>query len=105
MLFPKVVPPEGDILDGKFVPGGTKIAIDTWSMGRRIDIYGPDVDIFRPERFTEAAPGKRAGMEKAAELIFGAGRYLCPGKGMALLELNKVFVEVYITACPLYHES
>lgn len=94
MLFPKVVPRHGDVLGGKFVRGGTKIAVDTWSMGRRADIYGEDVDVFRPERFLEVSTQKRAEMVRTAELIFGSGRYTCPGKNMALMELNKVFVEV-----------
>ncbi len=63
-------------------------------MGRRTDIYGDDADVFRPERFLNAPPEKRAAMEKTTDLMFGYGRYLCPGKGMAWLEMNKVFVEV-----------
>jgi cytochrome P450 len=94
MLFSKVVPPEGDKLGGKFVPGGTQIAIDTWSLGRRTDIYGEDVEVFRPERFLEASHEHRLHMERTTELIFGSGRYMCVGKVMAMLELNKVFVEV-----------
>jgi cytochrome P450 len=102
MLFPKVVPPNGDILDDKFVPGGTKIAIDAWSMGRRTDIYGEDVSVFRPERFLEASLERRLEMEKTTELMFGSGRYMCVGKAMAFLELNKVFVEVR-TWNPMLH--
>jgi cytochrome P450 len=94
MYFSKVVPPQGDVLDGKFVPGGTEIAIDSWSMGRRTDIYGDDVEVFRPERFLEASPEKKLEMERTTELVFGSGRYTCPGKVMAFLELNKLFVQV-----------
>lgn len=94
MLFSKVVPPEGDTLAGKFVPGGTSIAIDTWSLGRRTDVYGEDVSVFRPERFLEASPEKRLEMERTTELIFGSGRYMCSGKNLAFLEIHKLFVEV-----------
>lgn len=94
LLFPKVVPPEGDHLEGQFVPGGTKIAFDSWSFGRRTDIYGDDAGVFRPERFLEASPEKRVEMEKTTELMFGFGRYMCAGKVFAFMELNKVFVEV-----------
>ena len=99
MLLPKVVPPEGDTLDGRFVPGGTSIAIDFWSMGRRTDIYGEDVSVFRPERFLEASPEKKLEMEKTTELMFGSGRYMCVGKAMAMLEFTKLFVGVGF--CPL----
>lgn len=94
LLFPKVVPPEGDVLDGKFVPGGTKIAFDSWSFGRRTDIYGEDAGIFRPERFLDASVEKRLEMERTTELLFGFGRYMCAGKVFAFMELNKIFVEV-----------
>ncbi|KAK3314880.1 cytochrome P450 [Apodospora peruviana] len=94
LLFPKVVPAKGDTLEGKSVPGGTKIAVDFWSMGRRTDIYGRDASVFRPERFLDASPEKRAVMEKTTDLMFGYGRYLCPGKAMAWLEMNKLFVEL-----------
>lgn len=94
LLFPKVVPPEGDTLDGKFIPGGTKIAFDSWSFGRRTDIYGEDAGFFRPERFLDASAENRLEMEKTTELLFGFGRYMCAGKVFAFMELNKVFVEV-----------
>jgi cytochrome P450 len=94
ILVPKVVPPGGDVIDGKSVPAGTQIAVDFPSMGRRKDIYGEDAEMFRPERFLEASPERRAVMEKTTDLMFGHGRYLCPGKTMAWLEANKVFVEV-----------
>jgi len=94
LLLPRVVPPDGDTLEGKFIPGGTKIAIDFWSLGRRTDVYGEDVSVFRPERFLEASPEKRDVMEKTTDLMFGHGRYRCPGRNMAWLEMEKVFVEV-----------
>ncbi|KAM7197460.1 cytochrome p450 [Naviculisporaceae sp. PSN 640] len=94
LLFPKVVPAKGDILESKSVPGGTKIAVDFWSMGRRTDIYGQDAMVFRPERFLDATSEKRAVMEKTTDLMFGYGRYSCPGKAMAWLEMNKLFIEL-----------
>ena len=93
-MFSKLVPPEGDTINREFVPGGTNIAIDIWSMGRRTEVYGEDVSVFRPERFLEASPQKRLRMEKTTELVFGTGRYMCAGKTLAFLELNKVVVEV-----------
>lgn len=91
MLFSKVVTPQGDTLAGQFVPGGTKIGFDSWSFGRREDIYGADAAVFRPERFIEADPETRLEMERNTELIFGAGCYTCAGKNVAVLELWKNF--------------
>ncbi|SPO06377.1 related to pisatin demethylase [Cephalotrichum gorgonifer] len=94
MLFPRTVPPSGDILGGQFVPGGTQICIDSWSLGRRKDVYGEDVDVFRPERFTEASPPRRLSMERHTELFFGSGRFKCAGQNLAHMEMNKMFVEL-----------
>ncbi|CAJ2504145.1 Uu.00g115390.m01.CDS01 [Anthostomella pinea] len=94
MLFPKVMPPEGDVLAGQKVPGGTNIGIDSWSMARREEIFGKDADVFRPVRFLEASPEHRLLMERTAELVFGSGRWVCIGKVIAHLELNKIYVEL-----------
>ncbi|KAM7204746.1 Pisatin demethylase [Naviculisporaceae sp. PSN 640] len=95
LLLPKVVPPKGDTFDGKFVPGGTKIGVDFWSMCRRPEIFGDDADVFRPERWVEASPEERDKLERTTELIFGWGRYSCLGKNMAWIEMEKVFVELF----------
>ncbi|KAK5651157.1 hypothetical protein OQA88_13204 [Cercophora sp. LCS_1] len=94
ILASKLVPPEGDTLDGKLVPGGTKIAWNVWSLLRRKDVFGQDASVFRPERWLEAGADIRIEMERHVELIFGYGRYGCAGKTIALLELNKVFFEL-----------
>ena len=93
MLFPRTVPKGGDTLDGKFIPEGTQIAFDSWSFGRRKDVYGEDVDVFRPERFADAPRQDRLRMERHTEMIFSSGRFKCAGQAMAHLEMNKVFPE------------
>jgi cytochrome P450 len=93
-LTSKRVPPEGDTLYEKFVPGGTEIAHNSWSLLRNEEIFGCDVDVFRPERFLEVNEGKRVEMERATELLFGYGRWMCAGKFIAFLEISKVVFEV-----------
>jgi len=91
----KVVPPEGDTIDGKRVPGGTLITANFWTTGRNRAVFGDDADVFRPERWLEATDrAQRAEMRRVAELAFGYGRWGCAGKMIAFLELNKVFVEL-----------
>ncbi|AEO61226.1 cytochrome P450 monooxygenase [Thermothelomyces thermophilus ATCC 42464] len=99
----KVVPPEGDTIDGKRVPGGTLVAPDFWTTSRNRALFGPDVDVFRPERWLLAPErggggggggADRAEMRRVAEMAFGYGRWMCAGKMIAFLELNKVFVEL-----------
>lgn len=102
-LLPKVVPPKGDVLAGHFVPGGTKIAFNSWMGMRRTDVFGADVDVFRPERWTEANPDDFRKMQRTVDQIFGWGRYRCMGRIIALIELNKIFVEVSLRVPSLAH--
>ena len=93
-LLSKVVPPEGDTIDGVFVPGGTEIAANTWSVMRNPNTFGQAPEIFRPERWLGISEEKYAEMARVVDLNFGHGKYKCLGKTIASLELNKVFVEV-----------
>ncbi|EON66251.1 hypothetical protein W97_05644 [Coniosporium apollinis CBS 100218] len=93
-ILEKVVPPEGDTVNGVFIPGGTFIGQCTWAFGRNVDIYGSDVELFRPERWLEAQGEELRRMERNVDLVFSSGRFQCLGKPVALLELNKVFVEL-----------
>ncbi|KAF2111803.1 cytochrome P450 [Lophiotrema nucula] len=93
-LIMKQVPPEGDTIKGQYIPGGTKIGHSTWAIQRRTDIYGEDVEVFRPERWIEADEERTMRMEQCLDLIFGYGRWGCLGKTVAWIELNKVFVEL-----------
>ena len=42
----------------------------------------------------EGDEGKRREMEGVLDLVFSGGKWQCLGKNVALIELNKVFVEV-----------
>jgi hypothetical protein len=93
-LMAKKVPPEGDKIHGVFLPAGTKIGVNMWALLRRKDVFGDDSDVFRPERWLEASPEELQKMEAVSELVWGYGKYVCLGKSVALIELNKIFVEV-----------
>jgi len=58
---------------------------------------GPNAEEFRPERWLpEETPdeNKLNEIESTLEQIFGLGRWQCLGRNVALIELNKVFVEL-----------
>lgn len=98
MGFSKRVPPNGDTICGKFVPGGTDIMTNMYSMLRNRDVFGEDADAYRPERFLEVDEKNKSQQIKVIDLAFGHGRWGCPGKALAWMELNKAFVEV---SCPV----
>ncbi|KAI1806758.1 cytochrome P450 monooxygenase [Daldinia bambusicola] len=89
----KKVPPEGDVINGMFIPGGTAIGHNSLAITRSKAIFGEDVDVFRPERFLECDEKTRAERSGAIDILFGKGRWTCAGKPLAMLELHKVFFE------------
>lgn len=93
-LMQKVVPPEGDTLDGRFVPGGTQIGYCAWGVHRNPAVFGPDADLFRPERWFETDEEKLLAMHRTIDVVFGSGRYACLGKQVALIEVSKAIAEV-----------
>jgi cytochrome P450 len=96
----KVTPPEGDTVDGVFVPGGVNIATNTWALMRNENLFGPGVNCFRPERWLNVSEAKYADMARVIDMTFGSGRFKCLGRTIAWIELNKIFVEV--RSVPLY---
>lgn len=93
-LIMKAVGPEGDTFNGKFIPAGTRIGHSTWAVTHEPTVFGNDVDEFRPERWLDADDRTRSLMKKHTELVFGSGRWGCPGRTVAFIELQKVLVEV-----------
>ena len=89
--------PGGDTIDGVFLPGGTAIGHNLLSVLRSENTFGPDADIFRPERFIECDKEKKIEMERVVELAFGSGRWMCAGKLVAFTQLNKVIFELLRT--------
>ncbi|KAF9697527.1 hypothetical protein EKO04_004233 [Ascochyta lentis] len=90
----KQVPPSGDVIDGKFLPGGTQIGGSPLGIQYSKDIYGLDADLFRPERWVEASTEKTSEMTSTVDLCFHYGKYQCLGKSVAWMEFNKLFVEL-----------
>lgn len=84
----RLVPPEGAELDGRFFPGGTRIAVNGWVLHRDRNVFGNDADVYRPERWLEGAEEAKR-MERYM-FQFGGGAHVCIGRNLALLEMNKV---------------
>ncbi|PYI00042.1 cytochrome P450 [Aspergillus ellipticus CBS 707.79] len=74
-----------DGLSPAFVPKGTVVAYYTYAMHRRTDIYGPDAEEFRPERWADGALRPRWGY-----LPFNGGPRICIGQRYALTEASYV---------------
>lgn len=92
-LRERLVPPEGDIIEGHRIPGGTFIGFNAW--GTQLDnVFGDDPDVFRPERWLIGDQKRLIAMQETLELIFGHGSTKCLGMPVAMMELNKMIFEV-----------
>ncbi|KAF2280043.1 cytochrome P450 [Westerdykella ornata] len=70
-----------------FVPRGTVVAYSPYAMHRRTDIYGPDANEYRPERWEKLRPGWEY-------LPFNGGPRICLGQQYALTEASFVTVRL-----------
>ncbi|KAL4936231.1 hypothetical protein BDV06DRAFT_205423 [Aspergillus oleicola] len=72
-----------------FVPKGTLVAYNVYAMHRRADLYGPDAEEFRPERWEDGTLQPRWGY-----LPFNGGPRICIGQRYALTEVSYVLVRM-----------
>ncbi|KAL8696706.1 MAG: hypothetical protein Q9201_007523 [Fulgogasparrea decipioides] len=85
----RVVPPDGADICGQHIAGGTIVGCSAWVIHRQPEIFGEDVDVYRPERWLEANKEKRKEMESTM-FHFGMGARTCIGKNISLLEVYKL---------------
>ncbi|KAI4214734.1 MAG: hypothetical protein LQ351_002810 [Letrouitia transgressa] len=84
--------------DGTWLPEGSAVLWVPWAMGRSFDVWGPDAEVFRPERWLSRGEveggGKEEGCQKTKPTIqlqksayefpvFNAGPRSCLGKKLA----------------------
>lgn len=101
MPLERYVPRQGYRLpDGSFLPGGTIVGSNPYLLCRNKEIFGEDVEDFRPERWlraveddeTENAFQARLAAMNSVDLCFGGGRRVCIGKHLGLFQVYKVLV-------------
>ncbi|KAI6299158.1 hypothetical protein MCOR29_011034 [Pyricularia oryzae] len=102
----RIVPEGGMEIAGHFVPGGTIVGVSAWVIHNNKDIFGEDVDVYRPERWLideelVKAAGPAGDEVRAREeqrikemgglmMQFGMGSRTCIGKNISLLEIYKL---------------
>ncbi|MCJ1251287.1 hypothetical protein MMC30_008519 [Trapelia coarctata] len=92
-LRERMVPPEGDYINGYRVPGGTYIGFNTWGTQLN-EIFGEDYEVFRPERWLIKDVERVKAMRRTVELVFGHGSTKCLGMPIAMTELFKTIFEL-----------
>lgn len=95
----RIVPEPGVEIAGHHVRGGTIVGCSAWLIHRRPEIFGDDVDAYRPERWLvdESLPeAQREERERRVREMnghmfqFGMGARTCIGKNISLLEMYKL---------------
>ncbi|KAL8870024.1 MAG: hypothetical protein Q9174_003832, partial [Haloplaca sp. 1 TL-2023] len=89
-LMSKTAPAEGDVFNGQRIPGGTKVGYCAWGLHRSKEIFGPDAEVFRPERWQGVSGDRLLEMNRVVDLVFGSGKYACLGRPIVFLELRKI---------------
>ncbi|KAK3995518.1 benzoate 4-monooxygenase [Cladorrhinum sp. PSN332] len=72
-------------LNGHYFPGGTVLSVPTYSVHRSKEIWGPDADEFRPERWATLTP-----RQKNAFIPFSHGPRACVGRNVAEMEMKLI---------------
>lgn len=77
-------------IGGYDVPAGTRVAVNAWALGRDPASWGEDAEEFNPDRFEAGGAHGEVDLHGAHfELVpFGAGRRICPGLAMALVNVE-----------------
>lgn len=64
LLLERLIPKGGADFGGVWLPEGTVIGMNPWVAARDKNVYGPDPNDFRPERWLEADEQKLKLMER-----------------------------------------
>ncbi|SMQ45979.1 unnamed protein product [Zymoseptoria tritici ST99CH_1A5] len=84
--------PAGDGLDvaGRHFPQGTVLSVPAYVMHHSKEIWGPDADEFRPERWEKVTE-----RQKSAFIPFSYGPRACVGRNVAEMELALIVSTVF----------
>ncbi|KAL9562748.1 hypothetical protein ACKAV7_013100 [Fusarium commune] len=91
--LPRVVPAGKAplVVDGKIIPPGTIVGMSAWGMHHDTEIWGQDVEQFRPERWVED-DGKTLDQFLCP---FSKGQRSCIGQNLAMAEVRLVLAMLF----------
>ncbi|KAG6623531.1 Cytochrome P450 86A2 [Phytophthora cinnamomi] len=87
---PKQTVEDTTLSDGTFVPAGSSIGLATYAMARMPQVWGPDAEEFKPERWIDPTTGKLIAVSAYKFASFNAGPRMCLGMNLAMLEMKLV---------------
>ncbi|OKL64465.1 hypothetical protein UA08_00991 [Talaromyces atroroseus] len=87
--FERVVPHGGITIGAHYLPEGTVVGMSPYVTNRHRPTFGEDADEWNPDRWLCEDEQQRKKLEQSI-LTFGAGRRVCLGKHVAVLEIKKL---------------
>ncbi|KAK5133694.1 hypothetical protein LTR08_007448 [Meristemomyces frigidus] len=94
MSLPRTVPAGGATVAGRHLPAGTVVGANAWVLHRDREVFGDDVEAFRPERWMQGEPS--AGAMKRFFFAFGAGARTCIGRNISWMEMSKLIPTLFM---------
>jgi cytochrome P450 len=88
LMLERVVPEGGVTLNGTYLPPKTVVGCNAWVIHHNRQVFGRDVEVFRPERWLENP--EKASLMNQCLFSFGAGVRTCIGKNISYLEMYKL---------------
>ena len=88
--LPRQIPADspGVTIRGQYYPPGTVLSVPTYTIHHSKEIWGPDADEFRPERWIEN--GGLTDRQKNAFIPFSYGPRACVGRNVAEMEMKMI---------------
>ncbi|KAG5915313.1 hypothetical protein E4U61_004719 [Claviceps capensis] len=85
--LPRLIPHDspGITFRGHYFPAGTVLSVPTYTIHHSTEIWGPDAEEFRPERWENATP-----RQKNAFVPFSHGPRACVGRNVAEMEMKLI---------------
>jgi len=88
--LPRIVPDEGLTIRGQIFKPGAILSVPSYTIHRDTDIWGDDVEAYRPERWFER---DAADIQKTFN-PFSVGPRACVGRNLAFLELQIIVASI-----------
>jgi len=83
MSLPRTTPQGGATIAGQYLPAGTIVGANPWVIHKNKEVFGDDVDSFRPERWMKENNGDMHRFFFA----FGSGARMCLGRNISWMEM------------------
>ncbi|KAI0759687.1 cytochrome P450 [Trametes elegans] len=95
-FLPRITPPDGVHVDGRFIPGETVVALAAYTQQTSPDNFFPQPMHFRPERWQPEGLGPQTRTNRAALAAFSYGQHACMGKALAYQQMRYVLARLVL---------